>query len=337
MTNDPHMEKEGTKEDGNATEATPLRALASQIPKATGAVSVKHYDLESDDYGMKEGIQNDSTKSLSHRSNRPKLKESKKSNLPKIKFHGALLSGEPTYHNRNRIKSLGGTWIKSINAWALLPVDGPKSELVQKELDQLELAGVHIEWIGEYGQTNIQPLIELQNLVTSSRKIRTQEKGETDKEPIKTANSESAPGTNSSTHSGESLDQARREDPWKGTSWARINLESLGQFLQGGIKERKLDAAHFKVFLLLITRMNESNVIDSTQDDMAKTLNLKPSRFSEVIKDLAEMGLIQRLNHRKKNACIRISPYLLIMTKNIHHRRLIEYWDRKDASPLLPR
>ena len=117
-----------------------------------------------------------------------------------------------------------------------------------------------------------------------------------------------------------------RQDPW-GSAWFRINLEPFwNRFLNRGIQEGILDAAHFKIFLLLTTLMNSRNQITQSQDELASLVRLKPSRVSEVLKDLEAMGCVQRVGGRRKGALIRIDPELVTRASRLTHLKAIDEW-----------
>jgi len=121
-----------------------------------------------------------------------------------------------------------------------------------------------------------------------------------------------------------------RTDPWEGR-WIRFHIQPLWtNFLKKGISEQSLDAAHFKVFLLLTTLMGIRNEILNTQEEMAELTGIKPSRICEVLRDLEALGCIQRIGTRSKGAFIRIDPGLVTRSSRLTHLKSINEWDQEN-------
>lgn len=120
-----------------------------------------------------------------------------------------------------------------------------------------------------------------------------------------------------------------RQDTWGGI-WFRIQLEPFwNRFLKKGIEERTLDAAHFKIFLLLTTLMGSRNEIFQSQEELGGLVKLKPSRVSEVLKDLEAMGCLQRIGGRRKGAFIRLDPNLVTRSSRSTHLKAMEEWNEE--------
>lgn len=148
--------------------------------------------------------------------------------------------------------------------------------------------------------------------------------------PLDSPDSEgSANRRGSSPLDDQSSSEAMRPDSWRG-AWFRVQLEPFWQrFLKRGMEEQMLDAAHFRVFFLLTTLMGSRNEVNQTQEEIAGLTRLKPSRVSEVLKDLESLGCIQRVGGRRKNAFIRIDPELVTRASRLTHIRAMEEWNEE--------
>jgi hypothetical protein len=121
-------------------------------------------------------------------------------------------------------------------------------------------------------------------------------------------------------------------DPWQGGRWARLHLEAFQTtFLQAGVRGKVLDAAHFKVFLTLVTLMDNRNRIYETQMSVADRVNLKPSRVSETLKDLEGLGCLRKVGGRSKSSFIFLNPHLLINASHARHREILAQWEGTDS------
>ncbi|BDU74158.1 hypothetical protein [Mesoterricola silvestris] len=124
------------------------------------------------------------------------------------------------------------------------------------------------------------------------------------------------------------------EDPWKGQRWVRLNIPAMEERLLGKGGDSGLprpSAAHFKVFLILLTHMDEWNVVQETQQELAGILGMKPSRFSEALKELEALKCIQRFGGRTKAAHIRVNPGMVTRTTRVCHAKVVHDWDHDRA------
>jgi len=143
---------------------------------------------------------------------------------------------------------------------------------------------------------------------------------------LSAASTDEGPGTSSTEMNGTEPGDSRK-DLWEG-QWFRIHLEPFwARFLKKGIEEQILDAAHYRIFFLLTTLMGSRNEVYQTQEEMAGLVHLKPSRVSEVLRDLDDLGCIQRIGGRSKGAFIRLDPALVTRSSRVTHQKVVNEWN----------
>ena len=118
-------------------------------------------------------------------------------------------------------------------------------------------------------------------------------------------------------------------NPWRG-HWVRLYCEKTWEnFLKEGIVSGGLKPNHLKVFLLLLTVVNEDGEVPFPQVQLAKWVGMKPSTMTSVLKGLEEWGIIVRLGGRGQDFGLMFNPQFAPRSPERELDELIERFDQR--------
>jgi Fic family protein len=93
-----------------------------------------------------------------------------------------------------------------------------------------------------------------------------------------------------------------------------------------------LTGQDWRVLALCLANMEFENILDISQSEMEKLLQVKQTNISKSMKKLISLGCLRIEDKRGKQNIYLINPYLAFKSRSYNHKTLCEVWNSIEES-----